>query len=197
VPAALERVVTTCLAKAPAARYPEAGAIVFALEPVLADLMAPGRPATGPVATTPLPVDPPASAGALWWFQCHQLAAAVTLALLMIPGWKLMSRLPRLPGRLLVMALLILAAGIGTMRLHLWFTARHGGAGVAGEIARVGPMLRWSNRLFALLLGLGGAAIADQSPELGAVCLACAAGNLVAGEVIEPATIERAVGRRT
>ena len=77
-----------------------------------------------------------------------------------------MSRLPRLPGRLLVMALLILAAGIGTMRLHLWFTARHDGAGLASEASRVVPWLRWSNRLFALLLALGGAAVADQSPEL-------------------------------
>ncbi len=49
VPAALERVVTTCLAKAPAARYPDAGALVFALEPVLAELATPGRPASAPV----------------------------------------------------------------------------------------------------------------------------------------------------
>ncbi len=197
VPAALERVVATCLAKAPAARYPDAGAIVFALEPVLADLLAPGRPATSPATATPSTNGVAAASSALWWLQCHQLAASVVLALLMIPGWKLMSRLPRLPGRLLVMALLMLAAGIGTMRLHVWFTARHGGAGLDAELARVGPLLRWSNRLFALLLGMGGAAIADQAPELAAICLACAAGNLVAGEVIEPATIERALGRRT
>jgi eukaryotic-like serine/threonine-protein kinase len=195
VSAALERVVMTCLAKAPAARYPEARAIVFALEPVLAELTTPGRPADGRVATTPPTVEPTEAAGARWWLQVHQLAASMALALLMIPAWKLMSRLPRLSGRLLVMALLIMAAGIGTMRLHLWFTARHDGAGLASEASRVTPLLRWSNRLFALLLGLGGAAVADQSPELAAVCLACAAGNLVAGEVIEPVTIERALGR--
>ncbi len=193
VPVALERVVMTSLAKTPATRYPDAGAIVFALEPVLAELAAPARPA--PAATTPTSVEPTDAASARWWLQFHQLAASVVMALLMIPAWKLMSRLPRLSGRLLVMALLILAAGIGTMRLHLWFTARHEGVGLASEASRVGPLLRWSNRVFALLLGLGGAAVADQSPELGAVCLACAAGNLVAGEVIEPATIERAVGR--
>ncbi len=89
-----------------------------------------------------------------------------------------------------------MAAGIGTMRLHLWFTARHDGAGLDGQASRVVPVLRWSNRLFALLLGLGGAAVADQSPELAAVCLACAAGYLVAAELIEPATIERALGHR-
>ena len=104
-----------------------------------------GRPAA-PAATHAAAVEPTDVASARWWLQFHQLAASVALALLMIPAWKLMSRLPRLPGRLLVMALLILAAGIGTMRLHLWFTARHDGAGLAGEVSRVAPLLRWSNR---------------------------------------------------
>src|SRR6185503_4052204 len=103
VPAALERVVTTSLAKTPATRYPDAGAIVFALEPVLAELAAPARPA--PAATTPPSVEPTDAASARWWLQFHQLAASVVMALLMIPAWKLMSRLPRLSGRLLVMAL--------------------------------------------------------------------------------------------
>ena len=196
VPAALERVVMTCLAKAPGARYPHANAVVFALEPVLAGLVTPDRPAA-PIATTPAAAASHEVARARWWMQTHQLAASVALALLMIPGWKLMTRLPRLQGRLLVMALLILAAGIGTMRLHLWFTARHDSAGLEGEVARVAPLLRWTNRLFALILGLGGATVVDQSPELAAVCLACAAGNLVAGEVIEPTTTARALGRRT
>ena len=193
VPAALDRVVMTCLAKAPASRYPAADGVVFALEPVLADMVAPARLTDAAAQVT---LEPPHAARARWWLQFHQLIASVVLALLMIPGWKLMSRLPRLPGRLLVMALLIMAASIGTMRLHLWFTARHDGVGLASEVVRIAPMLRWSNRLFALLLGLGGAAVADQSPELAAVCVACAAGNLVAAEVIEPATIARALGQR-
>ncbi len=196
VPASLERVVMTSLAKASAVRYPDASAIVFALEPVLAELMTPGTPAHAFAAPTPAAVEPTDVVSARWWLQFHQLAASAALALMMIPAWKLMGRLPRLSGRLLVMALLIMAAAIGTMRLHLWFTARHDGAGLPGEASRVAPLLRWSNRLFALLLGLGGAAVADQAPELAAVCLACAAGNLVAGEVIERATIERALGRR-
>ena len=196
VPVSLERVVMTCLSKTPTTRYPEARAIVTALEPVLEELVASGRPVVTRAATTPATTETTDPAGGRWWFQVHQLTASVVLALLMIPAWKLMSRLPRLQGRLLVMALLILAAGIGTMRLHLWFTAGHGGTGLPREITRGAPLLRWGNRVFALLLGLGGAAVADQSPELAAVCLACAAGNLVAAEVIEPATVERALGRR-
>jgi hypothetical protein len=193
VPAALERVVTTCLAKAPDSRYPQAGSLVFALEPVLAELVAPSR-RPGP---RPSGADvPPPHAEARWWLQFHQLAASTALALLMIPGWKLMGQLPRLPGRLLVMTLLILAAGIGTMRLHLAFTARHDGAGLRQEVQRVWPWLRWGNLLFAFVLGLGGVVVVDQAPELAAVCLACAVGNLVAGEVIEPATIERAIGKK-
>lgn len=198
VPAALDRVVTTCLTKAPGARYPQAGALVFALEPILAELASPTRPVVPTTARAQAAIAPAEGVvRARWWLQFHQLAASVALALLMIPAWKLMSRLPRLPGRLLVMALLILAAGIGTMRLHLWFTARHDGDGLASDALRIAPMVRWCNRLFALLLGVGGAAVVDQSPELGAICLACAAGNLVAGEVVEPATLDRALGRRT
>ena len=195
VPAALERVVMTCLAKAPGGRYPAAEGLAFALEPVLADLVASRGASDSATLASPMASGPSYAARARWWLQFHQLTASVALALLMIPGWKLMSRLPRLHGRLLVMALLIMAASIGTMRLHLWFTARHDGTGLASELVRIAPMLRWSNRLFALLLGVGGAAVADQSPELAAVCLACAAGNLVAAEVIEPATIARALDR--
>jgi hypothetical protein len=185
---ALERVVMTCLAKAPASRYPTAGAVADALEALL------DRPAIAPDAPAPLaagdPARPPAP-GAAWWLQFHQLAASAALALMMIPAWKLMSRLPRLSGRVLVMTLLVMAAALGTVRLHLWFVARHDGTGLAAEIARVGPILRWGNRLFALLLGLGGLAIADGSPELAGVCVACAAGTLVAGEIVEPATMAR------
>jgi hypothetical protein len=128
----------------------------------------------------------------VWWFQFHQLAATLALALTMVPAWKLMSRLPRLQGRVLVMTLLVLAAAIGTVRLHLWFTARHHDADLDAELARLGPIVRWGNRLFAVLLGAGGALIVDQSPELAGVCVACAAGALAAGEIVEPATIARA-----
>jgi hypothetical protein len=195
VPASLDRVVMTSLAKVPDTRYPSAAAVVDALGQVVQDLAEANAPRVARV--TPVPVVADASSGgrARWWLQFHQLAASAALVLMMVPAWKLMSRLPRLPGRLLVMTLLIIAAAIGTLRLHLWFTARHDdGARLAGELVRVVPALRWSNRLFALLLGLGGAAVIDPSPELAAVCLACAAGSLVAGEVIEPATIGRVLG---
>jgi hypothetical protein len=58
------------------------------------------------------------------------------------------------------------------------------------------PVVRWGNRIFAALLFVGGAAVVDSSPELAAVCLACAAGTFAVGEIVEPATIERALDRR-
>jgi hypothetical protein len=194
VPASLDRVVMTSLAKVPDNRYPSAADVVNALEQVVADLSKAGAPRAARVAPAAAVAEASSGGRARWWLQFHQLAASAALVLLMVPAWKLMSRLPRLPGRVLVMALLIVAAGIGTLRLHLWFTARLDGVRLAEEIVRVVPALRWGNRLFALLLGLGGAAVIDPSPELAAVCLACAAGNVVAGEVIEPATIARALG---
>jgi len=89
-----------------------------------------------------------------------------------------------------------MTAALGTARLHLWFTARHHDDDLDREIARTGPLVRWGNRAFALAMGVGGLAVADGSPELAAVCLSLSAGTLAVGEVIEPATLDRA-RRRT
>ena len=188
---ALEHVVMTCLAKPPAARYSNAGALVAALEPVAVEMARGVKPTPSRITAA----RPQASSGR-WWLQVHQLAASAALALMMVPAWKLMSRLPRLSGRLLVMTLLMLAAAVGTARLHLWFTARDPDSDLHREIGRMWPVVRWGNRIFAALLFVGGAAVVDSSPELAAVCLACAAGTFAVGEIVEPATIERALDRR-
>ena len=187
IPATLALLVATSLAKSPAARYPTAGALVPALESVRDEIGA----ATGSwrgVASPPR-VN---RASALWWLQFHQLAASLTLVLMMIPAWKLMSRLPRPAGRILVMTLLALAAALGTARLHLWFTARHDDADLGNQIDRIGPVVLWGNRAFAAGLAFGGLAVADSSPELAAVCVSLAVGTLAVGEVIERTTLERA-----
>jgi hypothetical protein len=187
VPPTLALVVSTALAKTPGARYPTAGALVPALESVRDQLGSPTPWRPAPV--VPTIHERPA---AVWWFQFHQLAVTLTLALMMIPAWKLMSRLPRPTGRILVMTLLVIAAVLGTARLHLWFTARHHDRDLDRELTRVGPLLRLGNFAFALGLGAGGLAVADSSLELAAVCAAMAVITLVVGEVIEPATTDRA-----
>jgi predicted Ser/Thr protein kinase len=185
VPAALEAAVMTCLAKSPEARYPSAGAVAAALEPIVASL----GTATPPVLAT---AERTRRSRAIWWLQFHQLAATIAIALMMVPAWKLMARIPRPAGRILVLVLLAMTATIATARLHLWFTAREGDGDLATEIDRIGPFVRWGNRAFALALGAGGVAVADAFTELAAVCLACAAGTLAVGEVVEPRTLARA-----
>jgi serine/threonine protein kinase len=185
IPRELAQVVAIALAKSPAARYPTAGALVPALES-LRDALKP------PSGASRARITPPPSTRAVWWLQFHQLAASAALAAAMVPAWKLMSRLPKPSGRILVMTLLAMAAALGTARLHLWFTARHHQTELAKEIGRVAPLVRWGNHAFAFGLLIGAFAVADPSTELAAVLIGLAVGTVVVGELIEPATLERA-----
>ena len=82
------------------------------------------------------------------------------------------------------MTLLILAAAIGTMRLHLWFHRRHEAPGIApAECGRAAARgCDGATALFAACSALGGVRRRRPGAELAAVCLACAAGNLVAAK---------------
>lgn len=186
VPLGLDQVIRTCLQKLPAARYGSAGQVAAALEALH----------VRPGATLP-PADvghvPPASPSrALWWWQFHEVAAAAAHTLMLIPAWQMIDRLPDLPGRLIVIALVATAAATGIVRLHLRFVSRHDPSRLADRLADLGPRLRWGDRLFAgLLAGSGLAATADAG--YATLLVALAAGSLVASHVVEPASAESAL----
>jgi hypothetical protein len=192
VPPAVAQIVAICLAKSPAARYQSAGALVAALETARLSLLG----MVGPHIEAPRVVSrPEGRSSALWWWRFHLASATVAHSLMLIPAWRFLGRLPGPVGKGLFLSLLVLAAATGIMRLHLRFMADQEPGERVEEWARRGPWIRWGNRAFAALLGLGGIAVADEDAVLAAVCLACAAGSEVAVEVIEPVTAARALGR--
>jgi hypothetical protein len=176
------------LAKSPAARYQSAGALVAALETARLTLLG-----LSPQVSTLPAAEPSQTHGPLWWWRFHLAAATVAHALMVIPAWRFLGRLPGPLGRGLFLSLLVLAAITGIMRLHLRFMASEAPRDRAVEWMRRGPWIRWGTRAFAALLALGGVAVADQDAALAAICLACAAGSAVAVEVIEPVTAARAI----
>jgi hypothetical protein len=196
-PPALGMIVRTCLAKRPELRYPSAAAVASALETVEVTLM--GRtPRPSPAAT---PWGATASAASeeaaaplpLRWYQVHQGAATVAHSLMLIPLWRVQPAFPRGVGRALVLTALLLAAATGIVRLHLLFTSSHEPRSLGEELTRTSPWLRWGTRVYAALLVIGGGAVADTSLTYSSICLACAAGVVIAAEVIEPAAAARAL----
>lgn len=186
VPPGLDQAIRTCLQKQPAARYASAGEVAAALEALQtqSDTAAPSGPVSRSV--------PRASSRALWWFQFHEVAAALAHAVMLVPAWQLIEQLPGLPGRLIVIGLVATAAATGIVRLHLRFVSRHDPPRLADRLAHLGPRLRWGDRLFAALLAGGGLAVTEAA-GYATLLVALAAGSLVASHVVEPASAESAV----
>jgi predicted Ser/Thr protein kinase len=190
VPPAVAQIVATCLAKMPGARYASASEVAAALDAARLSMIGVATPQPIGIASRPPTRDP------IWWWRFHLAAATVAHSAMVVPAAWFIGAIPGRAGRVLFLAILVTAAITGILRLHLRFTTIEGPVEGARELARRGPWIRRGDRLFALLLGSGGLLVADSSPGLAAVCLACAAGTIVAAEVIETRTAARATGTR-
>ena len=109
------------------ARYQHAGALVAALETARLSLLG-VAPA---VSTARSGIH--AARGPVWWWRFHLLVATVAHALMVIPAWQFLARLPGPPGRGLFLSLLVLDATTGIMRLHLRFMAAEAPADRAAD----------------------------------------------------------------
>ena len=190
-PSELARIATTCLAKAPDARYPTTDDLVAALDPEGSPSPVETPP---PLATAPRPVTsdvPPAPSSARWWWQFHQVVVTTVYSLALYPMWRAREWVPDGWGLLTLMAAVAVVGAAANLRLHLWFTARIYPAQLADQRRRSAVWKRLADTAFALLLLVTAAVIAPTHPRWAALLIAVSISSLLSARVMEPAT-ERA-----
>jgi hypothetical protein len=183
VSSSMTTVITRCVQTDPAARYASAQELLDALKR--------GGPDRSPL------YDADAGAGAQarrtdarWWWEFHQLAAAVVYCAMVYPAWLGRGVLGGLPGRALFILTLAAVIVSVTLRAHLWFTARSYGDHLDWARQRNGPWVLAADGIFALTLISGGLAIGDS--PLGITLLSVGIGAAAAALVVEPVTTRAA-----
>ncbi len=177
----LARIVTTCLAKTPAGRYPTTDDLVGALD----DAASAGRRAH------PMPAVSPTNQAARWWWQFHQVAVTVVYGLALYPIWRAREWIPGVWGLAIFMTTVAVVGAAVNLRLHLWFTSRIYPAQLADQRRRAAVWKRLADSAFALLTLSTAATIAADHPRWAALLIALAISSLLTSRVVEPTT-ERA-----
>ena len=118
----------------------------------------------------------------------HHAMTALLYIALMWPGWLVAGRLPRGWRALAYIALVCMAATATSLRLHLWFSARHYPAHVAASRDRLWPVLTAIDVAYALMLGVMAINAADARIVPAVVTAGLAVCLAMASLVIEPAT---------
>lgn len=187
LPAGLWPLIARCLDKDASARFRTAADLVHELDALFAprDL----QPSTQHAA--PSTQHPAPSTSSVWWWQFHQLAAALAYWCIVWPAWHVHDWLGSagLPFFLVTLGSTIVA---GNLRLHLWFSSRIYPEQLAAQQAEVATWIRWGDIVFAAVLLAGGLAIGRAHTGWAALLVAFAIGSLVACLVIEPATARAA-----
>jgi hypothetical protein len=122
------------------------------------------------------------------WWDVHQAVTAALYVGLLWPGWLVVTTLPgrwRAMGHL---ALVCLAAVATSLRLHLWFSARHYPQPVATLRSRWWPVSTAVDVIYAGLLGGAALIAADVRIVPSVITAGLAVCLLMASLVIEPAT---------
>lgn len=172
-----------CLARRPEDRFASMSQVIEALEGTRT-----GEAQTGNIdAVDPLSPRLHDKPAASWW-DVHQAVTAALYIGLLWPGWLVITTLP---GRWRAMghiALVCLAAIATSLRLHLWFSARHYPHPVAALRRRWWPISTAVDVIYAGLLGVAALAAADVRIVPAVVTAGLAVCLLMASLVIEPAT---------
>ena len=189
-PAALARVITTCLAKDPRDRYPGAEALIADLERI----GSPGTPADEPLAPSPggQAARRGESPAALWWWQFHQATVSVLYGLTLYPLWLIRQSVPGGWGLAVFAAAVAIVGAAANVRLHLWFTSRVYPAELTEQRRRASIWRRLSDAAFAILLLSVAAALVSSQGLWAAFFVAMAISVAVIAYVMEPATTRAA-----
>jgi serine/threonine protein kinase len=193
-PPLLDAILAKCLEKNPQERYQSTQAVVADLERLQQDLQAmrPGSP--GRNSSSAWRTSRSAPPRPRWWWEVHQLCVSVVYAGMVYPSWYVQRFLPATWGTLLLLAILGTVAAGASLRLHLWFVARHFPAEVQAQQITTRARLRLCDLAFGVLLLVAALAIGPEHAEFSMLFVGVAAATMVAAFVIEPATARVAFG---
>ena len=122
------------------------------------------------------------------WRDIHHAVTAALYIALLWPGWLVASTLPAGWRALAHVALVCMAAVATSLRLHLWFSARHYPQHVAATRHRWWPMLTGIDVVYAAILGGMALWAADARLVPAVITAGLAVCLAMASLVIEPAT---------
>jgi hypothetical protein len=180
--AKLDRIVATCLNKAPHDRYASTEKLVNDLERLgqkdSSELNMPAGRAQSPA----------------WWWGVHQVTVATTYVLMLYPVWRARPWLPRPWGTVFLFSVLACAAIAATVRLHLWFTARFYPSELPAQRRHARVWTRASDIGLCVALLLAAFGLADLHPEVATLFVAVSLAAALASFLIEPATTRAAFG---
>lgn len=189
-PAALARVIMTCLAKDPRDRYPGAEALSADLD----EIASPGTPAAEPLSAPPggRPPRRGETSSPLWWWRFHQVAVSALYGAALCPLWLMRQSVPGGWGLAAFVAGAAIVGAAANVRLHLWFTSRVYPAELAEQRRRTSAWRRLSDAAFAILLLSVAAVLVPSQGLWAALFIAMAISVAVIAYVMEPATTRAA-----
>ena len=122
------------------------------------------------------------------WWDVHQAVTAALYVVLLWPGWLVATTLAPRWRTVALLALVCIAAIATSLRLHLWFSARHYPDAVAAARRRWWPAMAAVDFVYAALLAAMAIMAADVRLVPAVVTIGLAVCLLMASLVIEPAT---------